>query len=39
MKAELVEVPVERVSREEVMKSIREMKAGKAAGPSGVSIE
>ena len=34
VKAELVEGPVERVSREEVVKAIREMKAGKAAGPS-----
>ena len=38
MKAELVEGPVERVSREEVVKAIREMKAGKAAGQSEVSI-
>ena len=36
MKAELVEGPVERVSREEVVKAIREMKVGKAAGPSEV---
>ena len=38
-KAVLVEGPVERVSREEVVKAIREMKAGKAAGPSEVSVE
>ena len=31
--------PVERVSREEVVKVIREMKVGKAAGPSEGSIE
>ena len=37
VKAELVEGPVERVSREEVVKPIREVKAGKAAGPSEVS--
>ena len=39
VKAELVEGPVERVSRDEVVKAIREMKAGKAAGPSEVSVE
>ena len=39
VKAELVEGTVERVSREEVVKAIREMKAGKAAGPSEVSVE
>ena len=39
VKAELVEGPVERVSREEVVKAIREMKVGKAAGPSEVSVE
>ena len=39
MKAELVEGPVERVSREEEVKAIREMKAGKAAGPSDLSVE
>ena len=39
VKAELVEGPVERVSREEVVKAIREMKVGKAAGPSEVSAE
>ena len=33
MKAELVEGPVERVSQEGVVKAIREMKTGKAAGP------
>ena len=38
VKAELVEGTVERVSREEVVKAIREMKAGKAAGPSEVSF-
>ena len=31
--------PVERVSREEVVKAIKEMKVGKAAGPSEVSAE
>ena len=39
VKTELVEGPVERISREEVVKAIREMKAGKAAGPSEVSVE
>ena len=39
VKAELVEGPVERVSREEVVKAIREMKVGKAAGTSEVSAE
>ena len=39
VKAELVERPVERVSREEVVKVISEMKVGKAAGPSEVSVE
>ena len=39
VKAELVEGPVERVNREEVVKVIREMKAGKAAGPSEVRVE
>ena len=38
-KVELVEGPVDRVSREEVVKAIREMKAGKAAGPSEVRVE
>ena len=37
LKGELVEGPVERVSREEVLKAIREMKVGKTAGPSEVS--
>ena len=39
VKAELVEGPVERLSREEVVKAIREMKAGKAAEPLEVSVE
>ena len=39
VKAELVEGPVERVSWEEVVKAIRQMKAGKAAGPLEVSVE
>ncbi|XP_068671242.1 uncharacterized protein [Montipora foliosa] len=34
-----VKGPVERVSRKEVVKAMGEMKAGKAAGPSGVSLE
>ena len=38
VKAELVEGQVKRVSREEVVKAIREMKAGKAAFPSEVSV-
>ena len=36
VKAELVEGPVERVSQEEVVKAIREMKAGKAVGRLGL---
>ena len=36
---DLVEGPVERVSWEEVVKVMGEMKAGKAAGPSEVSVE
>ena len=39
VKAELMEAPAERVSWEEVLKAIREMKVGKAAGPSEVSAE
>jgi len=35
----LVEGPVERVSREEVVKTLGKMKAGKAAGPLEVSVE
>ena len=34
-----MEGPVERVSREEVMKAIREMKAGKASQPVEVNVE
>ena len=37
--ADLVEGPVERVSREEVVKTLEKMKAGKAPGPSEVSVE
>ena len=33
------EEPVERVSQEEVVKAMREMKAGKTAEPSEVSVE
>ena len=39
VEADLVEGPVERVSWEEVVKAIREMKVGKAAGPLEVSVE
>ena len=39
VKPELVEGLVERVSREEVHRAIREMKVGKAAGPSEVSAK
>ena len=39
LKAELVEGPVERVSQKEVVKVIREIKVGKAAGPLEVSVE
>lgn len=39
VEADLVEGPVERISREEVVKAMREMKVGKAAGPSEVSVE
>ena len=34
-----MEGPVERVSREEVVKALGKMKAGKAAGPSEVCVE
>ena len=34
-----MEGPVERVSQEEVVKAIRELKMGKAAGPLEVSAE
>ena len=37
--ADLVEGPVERVSRKEVVKALWKMKAGKAAGPLEVSVE
>ena len=39
VQADLVEGPVERVSREEVVKALGKMKVGKAAGPSEVSVE
>ena len=39
VQADLVEGPAERVSREEVVKALGKMKAGKAAGPSAVSVE
>ena len=39
VEADLVEGPIERVSREEVAKAMGEFKAGKAAGPSKVSVE
>ena len=39
MQADLVEGPVERVSREEVVKALGKMKTGKAARPSEVSVE
>ena len=39
VQADLVEGPVERVSGEEVVKALRKMKAGKAAGPSELSVE
>ena len=39
VQADLVEGPVERVSREEVVKAFGKMKAGKAAGPLEVSAE
>ena len=39
VEADLVEGPVETVRREEVVKAMGEMKAGKAAGPSEVSVE
>ena len=34
-----MEGPVERVSRKEVTKAVREMKVGKAAGPSEVNAD
>ena len=39
VQADLVEGPVERFNREEVVKALGKMKAGKAAGPSEVSVE
>ena len=39
VQADLVEGPVEKVSREEVVKALEKMKAGKAAGPSKVSVK
>ena len=39
VEADVVEGPVERVSREEVVKAMGEMKTGKAAGPSEVNVE
>ena len=39
VEADRVEGPVERVSREEVVKAMGQMKTGKAAGPSGMSVE
>ena len=39
VEADLVEGPVERISQEEVVKAMGEMKAGKAAGPSEASVE
>ena len=39
VQADLVEGPVERVRREEVVKALGKMKAGKAAGPYEVSVE
>ena len=39
VEAELVERPIERVSREEVVMALGKMKAGKPAGPSEVSDE
>ena len=39
VQADLVDRPVERISREEVVKALGKMKAGKAAGHSEVSVE
>ena len=39
VEADLVEGRVERVSREEVVKALGKTKAGKAGGPSEVSVE
>ena len=39
VQADLVEGPVERVSREEVAKALGKIKAGKAAGPPEVSVQ
>ena len=39
VQSDFVEEPVERVSREEVVKALGKIKAGKAAGPSEVSVE
>ena len=39
MEADMVEGPRERITEEEVKRTIRQMKIGKAAGPSGVVSE
>ena len=39
VQADLVDRPVERISREEMVKALGKMKAGKAAGHSEVSVE
>ena len=39
VEAKVVEGPVDRVSRDEVVKALEEMKVGKAAGPSEVCLE
>ena len=39
MQADLVEGPVERVSREEVVNALGKMKAENTAGPSEVGVE
>ena len=38
-KVDVVEGPIERVTRAEMVKTIGEMKPGKVAGPSEVSVE
>jgi len=39
MEVDIVQGPIEKITREEIVKTIRAMKLGKAAGPSEVSTE
>ena len=39
MEADLVERPVEKVVRNEIVEAMQKVKSGKATGPSEVSVE